>query len=145
MCQTGQSCDYAKVAALGDMPAFAFVKEAGHCTDKVKLNVQKTDSGFAFVFAAADPADVAQAKQLAQMSLSTMGKPAACSTTRASMAESGCEVTKACLNALADAEIVVVDTENGAMTLVQSKNETKVQELHGFLATLMPAPVESES
>ncbi|NNF05467.1 MAG: hypothetical protein HKN21_01780 [Candidatus Eisenbacteria bacterium] len=124
---------------MANMPAFDFVKKAQE--NDVAVGVQATDNGFAFVFAGGTEASIKSAKMVANKSVAQMSKPAACSYTRDAMAKKagGCEATAACLSALADANIEMVETDNGAVATISHKEAEKVKALHEMLKSFASA------
>jgi len=143
-CPMGNGCCAKTAMALGNYEPFTFVKQAD--ASKVAVGVSTTDNGFAFVFAGLTADDVVMAKKLAADGVASMNAPAHCAMTRGAMAEKagGCEASHACLSALADAEIVLTETEQGAVASISSKDEAKVKELHALLASVVETsePVE---
>lgn len=139
---SGSDCQKVCAGAISSMASlepFKFLKDVK--ADHVNLSVETTEDGFAFVFAGVQDGDAAVAKQAAAQSLEFINKPAHCDKTRGAMAEKsgGCDYTQACLSALADAEVKMVETETGAKTMVYSKDQEKVKQLHAFLQSLAPA------
>lgn len=124
---------------MANMPAFDFVKKAQE--NDVAVGVQSTENGFAFVFAGGTEASIKSAKMVATKSVAQMSKPAACSYTRDAMAKKagGCEATAACLSALADANIEMVETDNGAVATISHKEAEKVKALHEMLKSFASA------
>jgi len=139
LCAKSRS-DLAKVAP------FSFLNEAK--ADEVNVGIQSTDKGFNFVFAGTNQANVEKAVALANNSGDSLGKPAACAYTRADMVESagGCKTTEACVSALANCDVNVVMTEDGANTVITADSDEKVAEIHTWLASMgYGAPEKSDS
>ena len=133
LCTQGRS-EFAKLAPFG------FMNDA-KCTE-VNVAVEQTSDGFALVFTGVNEGNVEQAMNLASQSMEALGKPAACEYTRASMvkAAGGCETTEACLTALANCNVTVIEIAGGAKTVISTDKADKVKELHGMLATAGVAP-----
>jgi hypothetical protein len=129
---------------MANLAPFKFVNTAKE--QDVAVGVQTTETGFAFVFAGGTEVTIASAKKLATESVASLNKPAGCSSTRGEMAKasSGCSTTQACLSALADAKIEVVETDNGALTTISSDDEAKIQQLHEFLKSFAQNEVKTE-
>jgi hypothetical protein len=140
-CGKGGSCSKTAMA-MANLEPFSFVKNVN--AENVAVGVSATENGFAFVFAGLTADHVAEAKQMAANGVASMNTPAHCAMTRGAMAEKagGCETTQACLKALADAEIVLTETPQGAVATVSSTDEAKVKELHAFLAQVAPTAAE---
>ena len=132
-CSGGSGACVATASKMAGLAPFEFVNTAKE--KSVAVGVQSLDNGFAFVFAGGTEATIVSAKELATVSAASLGKPAACSYTRDTMvkAAGNCSSTEACLKALANAKIEVVETENGALAKVSSEDEAKIAELHAFV------------
>jgi hypothetical protein len=134
-------------ANFAKLAPFGFMETADPA--EVHVSVQPTEDGFALVFTGVNDSNVDQAMMLANQSVAALSKPAACEMTRASMVKSagGCEMTEACLTALANCSVTMVEVQGGAKAVIAASNTDQIQKLHGILATVgaSKAPVVSDS
>ena len=140
----GCSSKAAKMAQAHDCGNCDLVAELKANQDKVTLSTVKSENGVTLVFAAVTKDDVAVAKEVATHAYTLMNAPAKCAATRAQMAEKSCDGCKSGFSAFADAKVTFEENESGAETVVETKDEKKVEELQTFIASLYVADEKGE-
>jgi len=140
-CPTSASCPAGSPqckakAEMTDCTYCGFRKELGASAGKVSLSTTDTRDGVIVVFAAASKADVTTAQALAAKAYAMMSGPAHCSATKAKMAEKSCQGCQAGLDAFANADVKMENTEEGARAVVVSTDKNNVAKLHSFFQNL---------